>query len=106
MKTKSFSNWTQDLKVLGFHYGFHNWAQKFMVYLYQFQQSLLFENLSLNLVEDNRIDIADSDEVINLIKGLSLICFHLAAQPIGISLLQTLLTFKSNTLGTTNILRP
>ena len=65
-----------------------------------------FENLSLNLVEDIRIDIADSDEVINLIKRIKPdFVFHLAAQPIvGISFTDPLLTFKSNTLGTTNIL--
>ena len=67
----------------------YNWLKIYGISLSVPTEPSHFENLSLNLVEDIRIDIADSDEVINLIKRIKPdFVFHLAAQPI-VGILQT-----------------
>ena len=67
----------------------------------------LFEKANLNnIVENNIIDIKDTEKVINTIKKIEPdYIFHLAAQPIvSISYLRTVETWNTNVIGTINIL--
>ena len=67
----------------------------------------LFEKANLiDVIENNIIDIKDTDKVINIIKKIEPdYIFHLAAQPIvSLSYLRTVETWKTNVIGTVNIL--
>ena len=67
----------------------------------------LFEKAKLNEVtESNIIDIKDTEKVNNLIRKIEPdYLFHLAAQPIvSLSYLKTVETWRTNVIGTVNIL--
>ena len=67
----------------------------------------LFEKANLDkITKNNIIDIKDTDKVISLIKKIEPdFIFHLAAQPIvSLSYLRTVETWKTNVIGTVNIL--
>ena len=67
----------------------------------------LFEKANLDsFTENNIIDIKDTDKVINVIRKIEPdYIFHLAAQPlVSLSYLKTVETWKTNLIGTVNIL--
>ena len=65
-----------------------------------------YDLLKLKLVKDIRMDIANSDDIRNIVNEISPdFLFHMAAQPlVSYSYKDPIYTFKTNTLGTANIM--